>query len=64
MEKRKPRKNDLTFVCYVLKENSEAVPFESLTEEERKQFRQNMARRLSGAMSDYYTQHLDEFARL
>ena len=58
------RKNDLTFVCYVLKENGEAVPFESLTEEEWENFRQNMARRLSRAMSDYYTQHPDEFARL
>lgn len=64
MEKRKPRKGDLTFVCYVLKENGEAVPFEALTEEEREQLRQNMARRLSRAMSDYYTQHPDEFSRL
>ena len=58
------RKNDLTFVCYVLKDNGEAVPFDSLSEEERENFRQNRARRLSRSMNEYYRQHPDEYARL
>ena len=61
---KKPREDDLSFVCYILKENGEVVPLESLTEAEREQFRRNMARRLSRGMNEYYRQHPDEYAKL
>lgn len=55
---------ELTFACMLLYEDGRAVPFEELTEDELKRWRENAARRLSESMSDYYTQHPDEFARL
>lgn len=61
---RKPRKDDLSFVCYMILEDGSTVPFEDLTAEQRARFRENAAARLSQRMSDYYTQHPDEYARL
>lgn len=55
---------ELTFACMLLYEDGRAVPFEELTKEEIQRFRENAARRLSHNMSDYYTQHPEEFARL
>lgn len=55
---------ELTFACMLLYEDGRAVPFEELTKEEIQRFRENAARRLSQNMSDYYTQHPEEFARL
>lgn len=40
------------------------VPVGELTEEERAQWHRRQLRRLSEGMSDYYTQHPEEFARL
>ena len=37
---------------------------EELTDEERAQWQRNMRERLSETMSDYYTQHPDEYRRL
>ena len=61
---RKPRKDDLSFVCYMILEDGSTVPFEDLTQEQLQRFRENATRRLTERMSDYYTQHPDEYAKL
>lgn len=61
---RKPRKDDLSFVCYMILEDGSTVPFEDLTQEQLQRFRENATRRLTERMSDYYTQHPDEYAHL
>lgn len=40
------------------------MPWEELTEEQIRRFRENAAKRLSQTMSDYYSRHPDEYARL
>ncbi|MBR1740008.1 MAG: hypothetical protein IJ737_06935 [Ruminococcus sp.] len=44
--------------------NGDYKPIEELTEEELDYFRQKVNEKLSRYMSDYYTQHPDEFASL
>lgn len=61
---RKPRTDDLSFVCYMILEDGSTVPFEDLTQEQLQRFRKNATRRLTERMSDYYTQHPDEYAQL
>lgn len=56
----KTKKRELSFVCYMILEDGSTVPFEDLTEEQRRRFRENAARRLSENMSGYYTQHPEE----
>lgn len=54
----------LGYVLYVLQEDGSAVPLDSLTPEEKEQLRQNITQRLSERMSDYFTQHPEEYIRL
>ena len=61
---KKPRKSELTFAVYMILEDGSTVPWEELTEEQIRRFRENAARRLSETMSDYYTQHPDEYRAL
>ncbi len=56
----KTKKRELGFVCYMILEDGSTVPFEDLTEEQRRRFRENAAQRLSANLSDYYTQHPEE----
>ena len=63
-KQRKPRKDDITFVCYLILEDGTTVPWEETTEEQRARFRENATKRLTAAMSDYYTQHPEEYAKL
>ncbi|MBR5342576.1 MAG: hypothetical protein IK149_01620 [Oscillospiraceae bacterium] len=56
----KAKRRELGFVCYMILEDGNTVPFEELTEEQRQRFRENAAARLSARMSDYYTQHPTE----
>lgn len=60
----KPKKKELSFVCYMILEDGSTVPFEDLSEEQLQRFRKNAAQRLTERMSDYYTQHPEEFAML
>lgn len=60
---RKPYKSDITVRGYVLYESG-PVPVEELTEEQRETWQAHMCSRLSEAMSDYYTQHPDQWERL
>lgn len=67
MAERKPRKapkDDITVVGMMILEDGSIVPVEELSPEQIKRFQDRSAERLSRTMSDYYTQHLDEFARL
>lgn len=63
-KERKPRKDDLSFVCYLILEDGTVVPWEETTEEQRARFRENATKRLTERMSDYYTRHPEEFAAL
>lgn len=58
------RKDDLTFVCYLILPDGTSVPWEETTEEQRQRFRERAAERLSRTMSAYYSRHPDEYARL
>ena len=58
------KKKELTCRSFVLMPGRGAVPVEELTDAERAQWHGNMLRRLSEVMSDYYTQHPEEYARL
>ena len=67
MAARKPRKapkDDITVRGFMILEDKTIVPVEELTEEQIRRFQENAAKRSSEALSDYYTQHPDEFARL
>lgn len=67
MTTRKPRKapkDDITVRGFMIVEDGSIVPVEDLTQEQIERFQENAAKRSSEALSDYYTQHLDEFARL
>lgn len=58
------KRKELTCVSFVVFPDGRTVPVRELTEEERAQWHRSMSERLSEAMSDYYTQHPEEFARL
>lgn len=61
---RKPRKDDITVVGYLILEDGSIVPWEERTPEQDRRFRENATKRLTAAMSDYYTQHPEEYAKL
>lgn len=54
----------LTCVSYIIMPDGTTKLLEELTDEERAQWQRNMRERLSETMSDYYTQHPDEYRRL
>lgn len=58
------KSRELGFVCHMILPDGRTVPFEELTEEQRTAFRERAAQRLSARMSDYYTQHPEEYSRL
>ena len=58
------KRRELTCVSFVIFPDGRTAPVKELTEEERAQWHRNMSERLSEAMSDYYTQRPDEYARL
>ena len=60
----KQKKKELSFAIMMIMEDGRTVPFGELSEEERARWRENAAARLSERMSDYYTQHPEEAARL
>ena len=61
---KKQKKDDITVVGFLILEDGRTVPFEEATEEEIQRFRANAARRLSERLSEYYTQHPEEYANL
>ncbi len=58
------KRPELTAVAYVIMEDGEIVPFDEMTEEQRTRWQENTCKRLSERMSDYYTQHPDQYQRL
>ena len=54
----------MTCVSFVIFPDGRTVPVEELTPEEKTEWQRRMLRRLSENMSDYYTQHPEEYARL
>ena len=63
-KQRKPRKDDITVVGFLILEDGNVIPWEERTPEQDRRFREKATKRLTAAMSDYYSQHPEEYARL
>lgn len=63
-KQRKPRKDDIEVVGYLILEDGSIIPWDERTPEQDRRFRENATKRLTAAMSDYYTQHPEEYAKL
>ena len=57
-------KNEITVRGFLILEDGRTVPWEETTEEQRERFRENAARRGTERLSDYYTQHPEDFLLL
>lgn len=53
-----------TAKCFLQKEDGAIVPFDSISEEEKKEVFAKMSKRLSEGMSRYCSQHPEEFEKL
>ncbi len=58
------KKEPMGFICYLLQPDGTPISFDELTEEQKASWRERAAQRLSEAMSDYYTQHPEEYRAL
>ena len=58
------RKNEITVVGFLILEDGGTVPMEDLTPEQRETWKEACRRRLSERMSDYFTQHPEEWAKV
>lgn len=58
------RKNEITVVGFLIREDGSTVPMEDLTPEQREAWHARCRERLSQRMSDYYTQHPEEYKRI
>ena len=58
------RKDDITVVGYLILEDGRIIPWDERTTEQDRRFRENATKRLTQVMSDYYTQHPEEYAKL
>ena len=63
-KQRKPRKDDITVVGFLILEDGNVIPWEERTPEQDRRSRENATKRLTRTMSDYYSQHPEEYARL
>jgi len=54
---------ELSFQCFVLTPGG-PVPVEALSDQEKIAWQKRILKRLSEGMSDYYTQHPDEYRAL
>ena len=63
-KQRKLRKDDIEVVGYLILEDGSIIPWDERTPEQDRRFRENATKRLTAAMSDYYTQHPEEYAKL
>lgn len=59
-----PTKRELTFACFVTMPDGQVRTVEDLTPAEKSEWQRRTLQRLSEDMSDYYTQHPAEYARL
>ena len=53
----------LTARCFVMMDDK-TVEWDDMTDQEESQLRERWSERLSSTMSDYYSQHPDEYKRL
>lgn len=58
------RGKPLGYVCYILYPDGSTVLFDELTEEEKAAWQKRVCQRLSERMSEYYSQHPEEYMRL
>lgn len=58
------KKDELSFACYMILEDGSSVPWDSLSPEQIRRFRERAAQRLSANMSEFYMQHPDEANRI
>ena len=54
---------ELTCTSYISIDGAEPVLFDSLSDEEKERCLQKMMDRLSRNMSEYYSNHMDEFIK-
>lgn len=57
-------KKEITFSCHLIKEDGTTVNFEDIPPDELAKVKRNLGQRMANAMSEYYSQHPDEFAAL
>ena len=58
------RKDDIKVIGYLILEDGSTVPMEEVSPEDLQRFKDNAARRASIQLSDYYSQHPEEYAKL
>lgn len=58
------KSNELTTTAVVILEDGTVKAPDELTDDEKRRWRENSTKRLSSAMSRYYSQHPDEFVNL
>ena len=61
---RKQPKDNITVVGMLILEDGTIVPMEEATEEQLERFRERAAARASRMLSDYYSQHPEDYAKL
>ena len=58
------KRNEITVVGFLILEDGSTVPMEDLTTEQRAAWKESCCKRLSQRLSDYFTQHPEEYARV
>ena len=58
------RVKELMCTSFVIMPEGRTVPVDELTPEETAQWQRHMAARLGEVMSDYYTQHPEEYSKI
>lgn len=58
------KKDDIEVVGYLILEDGTIIPWDERTPEQDRRFRENATKRLTATMSDYYTKHPEEYAKL
>lgn len=61
---RKPREDDIKVIGYLILEDGGTVPMEEATPEQLQRFQENAAKRASIMLSDYYSQHPEQYEKL
>lgn len=57
-------RNDITGRCFIEIDGAAPVPFDSLSSEEKERVFAIWSERLSKTMSDYYSNHPEEYSRI
>ena len=57
-------RNEVTYSCHLIKEDGTTVNFADLPPDEKQALRRKFGQRMANSMSEYFSQHPDEFAAL